>query len=41
MRVGVLTGTGTYTLPGAGDAGPEAVITVHGDVPVTRLDVRM
>jgi purine nucleoside phosphorylase len=39
MRVGVLTGTGTYTLPEAGDGRPEEVITVHGDVPVTRLEV--
>ena len=39
MRVGVLTGTGTYTLAGAGDATPEDVITVHGDVPVTRFDL--
>src|SRR2546429_3316890 len=39
MRVGVLTGTGTYTLPGAGEGRIENVITVHGDVPVTRLEV--
>jgi purine nucleoside phosphorylase len=39
MRVGVLTGTGTYTLPGAGEGRPENVITVHGDVPVTRLEL--
>ena len=34
----MLTGTGTYTLPGAGDGRVETVITVHGDVSVTRLD---
>ena len=34
----MLTGTGTYTLPGAGEGEAETVITVHGDVPVTRLD---
>jgi len=39
MRVGVLTGTGTYTLPGAGEGRLEKVITAHGDVPVTRLEV--
>jgi purine nucleoside phosphorylase len=39
MRVGVLTGTGTYALPGAGEGGTETVITVHGDVPVAQLDV--
>ena len=39
MRVGVLTGTGTYTLPGAGEGSLEKVITVHGDVPVTRLEL--
>jgi purine nucleoside phosphorylase len=39
MRVGVLTGTGTYTLPGAGEGGLEDVITVHGTVPITRLHV--
>ena len=33
----MLTGTGTYTLPGAGESRLEDVITVHGDVPVTRL----
>ena len=27
MRVGVLTGTGTYTLPGAGEGSLERVIT--------------
>jgi purine nucleoside phosphorylase len=39
MRVGVLTGTGTYTLPGAGEGRLENVVTVHGSVPVTRLHV--
>jgi purine nucleoside phosphorylase len=39
MRVGVLTGTGTYALPGAGEGTLENVITVYGDVPVTRLEV--
>src|SRR5216110_2235736 len=38
MRVGVLTGTGTYTLPGAGEARPEDVITGHGDVVVTGFE---
>ncbi|MEA2389282.1 MAG: 5-methylthioadenosine phosphorylase [Thermoleophilaceae bacterium] len=35
----MLTGTGTYSLPGAGAADPEQVITVHGDVPVTRFEL--
>jgi len=35
----VLTGTGTYALPGAGEGRLEQAITVHGDVPVTYLDV--
>ena len=39
MRVGVLTGTGTYALPGAGAGSAEKAITVHGDVAVTRYDV--
>ena len=39
MRVGVLTGTGTYTLPGAGEGSVEQVITVHGDVPVARVEL--
>ena len=39
MRVGVLTGTGTYALPGAGAGAVERVITVRGDVDVTRYDV--
>src|SRR5436190_1544971 len=38
MRVGVRTGTGMYTLPGAGEGRMEKEITVHGDVPVTRLE---
>src|SRR2546423_1911049 len=38
MKVGVITGTGTYTLPGAGDARTETVVTRHGDVTVSRLD---
>jgi purine nucleoside phosphorylase len=38
MRVGVLTGTGTYALPGAGEGRLENVITVYGDVPVTRFE---
>ena len=36
MKVGVLTGTGTYSLPGAGEARPETVGTAFGDVAVTR-----
>ena len=39
MRVGVLTGTGTYALPGAGVGSVDSVITVHGDVAVTRYDM--
>jgi purine nucleoside phosphorylase len=39
VRVGVLTGTGTYALPGAGAGTAEKAITVHGDVAVTRYDV--
>jgi purine nucleoside phosphorylase len=39
VRVGVLTGTGTYALPGAGAGGVETVSTEHGDVAVTRYDV--
>ncbi|MBV9213436.1 MAG: MTAP family purine nucleoside phosphorylase [Actinobacteria bacterium] len=38
MRVGVLTGTGTYSLSGAGDARAETVGTGFGDVHVTRLE---
>ena len=39
MRVGVLTGTGTYSFPGAGDVQAETVGTGFGDVHVTRLGV--
>jgi purine nucleoside phosphorylase len=39
VRVGVLTGTGTYALPGAGAGTVDKAITVHGDVAVTRYDV--
>ena len=35
----MLTGTGTYALPGAGEGRLETVITLHGNVPVTRLEV--
>ncbi|HEX8067168.1 MAG TPA: MTAP family purine nucleoside phosphorylase [Thermoleophilaceae bacterium] len=38
MRVGVITGTGTYALPGAGEARPEPVVTDLGEVLVTRID---
>jgi purine nucleoside phosphorylase len=37
VRIGVLTGTGTYALPGAGETRPEVETTVHGDVPFTRF----
>jgi 5'-methylthioadenosine phosphorylase len=36
MRVGVITGTGTYALPGIDDASPEQVRTPHGMARVTR-----
>jgi purine nucleoside phosphorylase len=36
MRVGVLTGTGTYALPGLESQEPESVPTRFGDVEVTR-----
>ena len=39
MRVGVLTGTDTYSFPGAGDVHAETVGTGFGDVHVTRLGV--
>ncbi|MFL5781555.1 MAG: MTAP family purine nucleoside phosphorylase [Thermoleophilaceae bacterium] len=39
MRVGVLTGTGTYALRGAGAGGAETASTAHGDVALTRYDV--
>jgi purine nucleoside phosphorylase len=31
MRVGVITGTGTYALPGLGEAAPESVSTPYGE----------
>src|SRR3989440_4552946 len=37
MRVGVLTGTGTYAFPGAGEARADTVPTGFGDVHATRL----
>ena len=37
MRVGVLTGTGTYAFPGAGEARADTVLTGFGDVHATRL----
>ena len=37
MRVGVITGTGTYTLPDAGEGRTETVVTRHGDVSVSHL----
>jgi purine nucleoside phosphorylase len=36
MKVGVITGTGTYALAGAGGAGPEKVATRFGEALVTR-----
>jgi purine nucleoside phosphorylase len=39
MRVGVLTGTGTYEFPGAGDIRSETVGTGFGDVGVARLEL--
>jgi purine nucleoside phosphorylase len=39
MRVGVITGTGTYTLPGTGAARAETVVTRYGDVSVSHLDL--
>ncbi|PWU24923.1 MAG: phosphorylase, partial [Candidatus Rokuibacteriota bacterium] len=36
MRVGVITGTGTYALAGAGGEGPETVTTRFGEALVTR-----
>jgi purine nucleoside phosphorylase len=36
MRVGVLTGTGTYALPGFEAGSPEAVVTSFGEAFVTR-----
>src|SRR5438132_1746759 len=37
MRVGVLTGTGTYAFPGAGEAGADAGPTGFGDCPARGL----
>src|SRR6184192_711455 len=37
MRVGVLTGTGTYAFPGAGEARADTMPTGFGDVHATRL----
>jgi purine nucleoside phosphorylase len=39
MRVGVITGTGTYALAGVGDASPEPVTTRFGEALVTRGEV--
>ncbi len=36
MRIGVITGTGTYALPGYGESAPEAVATPYGDALVSR-----
>ena len=36
MRVGVITGTGTYVLPGIEAAAPEPVATRFGEALVTR-----
>jgi purine nucleoside phosphorylase len=36
VRVGVITGTGTYALPGFGSASPEAFTTPFGEALVTR-----
>ncbi len=36
MRIGVITGTGTYALPGLGDGAPERVETRFGEALVTR-----
>ena len=36
MRVGVITGTGTYALPGLGEGRPEEVATPYGTARVTR-----
>jgi purine nucleoside phosphorylase len=36
MRIGVITGTGTYALPGYGEASPEVVGTPYGDALVAR-----
>jgi purine nucleoside phosphorylase len=39
VRVGVLTGTGTYTLPGAGEGRSETASTPFGDVDVARVEL--
>lgn len=39
MRVGVLTGTGTYALPGAGEGRAETASTAFGEVEVARLEL--
>ncbi|WP_354698660.1 S-methyl-5'-thioadenosine phosphorylase [Paraconexibacter sp. AEG42_29] len=36
MRIGIITGSGTYALPGFEDGTPATVATRFGDVPVTR-----
>lgn len=36
MRIGIITGSGTYALPGFEDAAPATVATRFGEVPVTR-----
>ena len=36
MKIGVITGTGTYALPGYGEAAPEEVPTPYGDALVAR-----
>ena len=36
MRIGVITGTGTYALAGYGESAPEAVSTPYGDALVAR-----
>ena len=39
MRVGVLTGTGTYALPGAAEGRAETASTAFGEVEVARLEL--
>jgi purine nucleoside phosphorylase len=39
VRLGVLTGSGTYTLPSASEARPEPVTTPFGEAEVTRLEL--
>ncbi|MDQ3240573.1 MAG: MTAP family purine nucleoside phosphorylase [Actinomycetota bacterium] len=36
MRIGVITGTGTYALPGYGESAAEAVATPYGDALIAR-----